>query len=145
MAEHWKKERLCPVCGNTFKGTEKALVCGATCRSRLKRIVDSGKKPEFYFIAKGKGQKVPLLLAEKALKRKTAKATPQEKVIEPVLPPPPLKEEKTLTREEIWANNDTINQQIKTEQKRQLPAGMHPRVFKLKQNDIIAELQKLLK
>lgn len=77
--EHWKKDLICPVCGITFKGTMKAQVCGSTCRGRLSRILEAGKKPEFYLLAQTKGQKLPPLDAEKRL---VFKKTPVAKKVE---------------------------------------------------------------
>lgn len=111
--EHWKKDMICPVCGKAFKGTAKAMMCGSTCRSRLKRILEAGRKPEFYLMAKSKGQKVPLLFARPSPKKekeevempkiKYAENHPESYDAERIsfllsdeagqMPPPPTKEE----------------------------------------------------
>lgn len=56
-----KKTKICLVCGKDFLGNEAAFTCGNACRTFMSRMVAKGKKPEYYFIAKGKGQKVPEL------------------------------------------------------------------------------------
>jgi len=54
-----KSSKICLVCGKDFKGTAAAQSCGNACRVFLHRLLAAGKRPEFYLIAKSKGQKVP--------------------------------------------------------------------------------------
>lgn len=74
-----KKTKMCLVCGKDFLGSEAAFTCGNACRTYMSRLVKKGKKPEYYFVAKGKGQKVPEFKKEdtttdtETLKNKTAK------------------------------------------------------------------------
>jgi len=51
--------KICLVCGKDFKGTAAKMTCSPACRTAMSRIFVEGKKPEYYFIAKSKGQKVP--------------------------------------------------------------------------------------
>lgn len=53
--------KICLVCGKEFKGTAAKMTCSSACRTAMSRIFADGKKPEYYFIAKSKGQKVPEL------------------------------------------------------------------------------------
>jgi hypothetical protein len=50
-----------------------------------------------------------------------------------------------MTIEQILAYNAEINKQIDIERRRPTTPGMHPRSFKLQQDEKISELQKLLK
>lgn len=138
MVTHWKKDKMCIVCGKTFQGTAKAITCGSTCRGRLKRIVDAGKKPEYWLITQSKGQKMPKF---------------DKKAIQPTKPPPrdmpPLKEAvndelglptKKLTGIEILNHNAKIEAEIAKLIKKECPAGYHPRNFKL---EISSEIDKL--
>lgn len=62
-----KKNKICLVCGSDFLGIESAITCKPSCRTYMSRLIAKGKRPEFYFIAKGKGQKVPELKKESEL------------------------------------------------------------------------------
>jgi hypothetical protein len=70
-----KKDKICIVCGEGFKGTEKAEVCGATCRKKLQRLKAAGKKPEYTLVG-GKNSKVSFKPIEepqsKAFKKQTS-------------------------------------------------------------------------
>lgn len=54
-----KTSKICLVCGNEFKGTAAKMTCSTACRTFMHRLFAAGKKPEYYFIAKNKGLKVP--------------------------------------------------------------------------------------
>lgn len=165
-SEHWKKDRLCPVCGKTFKGTAKAQVCGSTCRGRLKRLIETGQKPEYYMMAKSKGQKVPLLFSRQKTQKEQAEELPIGNKIEyaattpesynaPPLqswiimdevghtPPPP-------TKEQIWEMKAELEKQKKTISERNILGG-NPKAHALQKsmeidkiNDQIDNLNKLL-
>lgn len=145
--EHWKKDKICPVCGKDFKGTAKAQVCGSTCRSRLKRLIEAGDKPEYLLIAKSKGQKVPGLTGEKRLKFKAPEKKTQEALvitetkINYAEPTPesydgkqifPTMDEAAvsgapLTLEQKIAHNEGIDRKIEAINKEPLPPGMLPK------------------
>ena len=149
---HWKKDKVCPVCGKTFKGTAKAQVCGSTCRSRLKRLIEAGGKPEYYLIAKGKGQKVPDLTGVKKPKtpspfEKTiwfskptiesfdGSATEVAKIDEIGILP------KVMSAEQIYVHNAEIDKKIAEIGKEPLPHGIMPRAHKLNREIRIDELK----
>lgn len=121
--EHWKKDLVCPVCGKEFKGTAKAMMCSSTCRTRLRRMLALGQKPEFYLNSKNRGQKLPK--------------------IEERLKSPPMA--KALTYEEKLSFNDQINKQIEDLKKTPPPGGMNIRIWWQKRDSQIEELKKLLK
>lgn len=79
-----KTNKMCLVCGNQFMATASGQTCSGACRVSLKRIIDSGKKPDFYLVAKSKGQKVPDLLVEK-LAKKSKSEKPKEKPVAEVV------------------------------------------------------------
>lgn len=56
--------KICLVCGKDFKGTAAKMTCSTACRTAMSRLLAENKKPDFYFIAKGKGQKVPEIKKE---------------------------------------------------------------------------------
>jgi len=88
-----KKTKICLVCGKDFLGSEAAFTCGTACRTYMSRLVKKGKKPEYYFVAKGKGQKVP------DFKKEVAETASLPETKETKIPEP--KEEK-LTAFQIY-------------------------------------------
>lgn len=54
-----KTDKICLVCGNGFKATASGKTCSGACRIAMKRMLDNGRRPDFYLIAKSKGQSVP--------------------------------------------------------------------------------------
>lgn len=64
-----KKTKICLVCGKDFLGSEAAFTCKSACRTYMSRLFAKGKKPEYYFLAKGKGQKVPEIKVQDANKQ----------------------------------------------------------------------------
>lgn len=120
--EHWKKDLLCPVCGKEFKGTAKAMMCSSTCRTRLRRMLIAGQKPEFYLNSKARGQKLPK--------------------IEERLKSAPIAQ---LTYEEKMSFNDQINKQIEELKKAPPPAGMNIRLWWQRRDVLIEDLKNQLK
>jgi hypothetical protein len=93
-----KKTKMCLVCGKDFLGSESAFTCGTACRTYMSRLFAKDKKPEYYFIAKGKGQKVPIA-------KKEVKVQDANKPTNKVEPPKVLGSDKT---------NYTVNTETKT-------------------------------
>lgn len=79
-----KTDKTCLVCGKEFKATAAGKTCSGACRISLKRIIDSGKRPDFYTIAKSKGQKVPDLLIDKLEKKSKSEKQKEKQVVEVV-------------------------------------------------------------
>lgn len=77
-----KKTKTCLVCGTEFKGIETANTCGSACRTTLSRLLKKGKKPQYWLIAKNKGQKLPLFFAA-PMKKEDNKPEPEKP---PVIP-----------------------------------------------------------
>jgi len=135
--KHWTKSKICPVCGKTFEGTAKAQMCGSTCRGRLRRMLEVGGKPEYYVMAKSKGQKLPSLEWPKTKKPKidfkptTEDSFNGEKVSETLI----LDEVGTfgdyrqpeLTKEQKLAKISELNEEIKKINAEELPPGMLPK------------------
>ena len=160
-----KTTKLCPVCGNEFKGTDGKITCSNACRTAASRMLAKGKKPEFWIMAKTKGQKLPLVFngpKPAAIKPKKEDFGDVEKLtqsINYVVPIPELYDSppkaphfpdeacltepvKDLPWEKKWAHNDEIDKKIKELRDRPLPPGAHPKTFKLTKDDKIAELEK---
>jgi hypothetical protein len=81
-----KIDKTCIVCGNGFKGTAKAEVCGATCRKRLSRLKAEGKEPPFKLIGgKNSGNKKSAPQAKKVGRKESQPpAEPPKQDIKPV-------------------------------------------------------------
>lgn len=147
MKEHWKKDLKCPVCGIEFKGTAKAVVCSPTCRTRLKRIVDGGGKPEYYLIAKSRGQKLPPLLAEKQAKKvsvqnlnEQSNGTTQDLTEPSKTTNTTIDTMPELTKEQKLMKISELEGQIKKIQNEGLPIGMLPKRHTLDKSMRIDEI-----
>lgn len=151
-----KVSKMCLVCGNEFKGTEGRFTCGNACRTAMSRMLANGKKPEYWLLAKNKGQKVPLFFKRTEPKKpekhldsniEYSKTTPKSydsdkisfaKIDEVAL----IEQPKVLTLQEKFYHNAEIDKKIALEKNRQLTPGMHPKLFRMQQDDLIAELEK---
>ncbi len=121
--EHWKKDLLCPVCGVEFKGTAKATMCSARCRTRLARMLAEGQKPQFYLQSKSRGQKLPKLDGR-------LKSPPKSNVLS--------FEEKMVLKKQIEA-------EISELEKKPPPEGMAIRVWWQMRDSQIAELKNQIR
>ena len=165
-SEHWKKDLICPVCGKTFQATMKAQVCGSTCRGRLARILEAGKKPEFYLLAQTKGQKLPDLDAKSILRfakptTKKDKESEEQKlntiiqytkpevdaydgvgasrfIMDEVGAMPPV---QPLTKESILIIISQYEKEIAAIEKETLPPGMMPKAHILNKEIRIDEIR----
>ena len=160
-----KTTKLCPVCGKEFKGTDGKITCSNACRTAASRMLAKGKKPEFWLIAKSKGQKLPIVFngpIPSVVKPKkedfngsvnlTAKidytTTIPESYDSPLKSAYLLEEvestepPKELKWEQKMAFNAEIDRKISEERNKKHQTGMHPRQFRLQQEDKIAELEK---
>lgn len=130
-----KKTKLCLVCGEEFLGTNGKMTCSGACRTEMSRLLSSGKKPEYWMIVKSKGQKVPNFFKSATKDKKPIEE--KNKVIEQKETPTITEPQKKLTPEEYAA----LEIELKALKSQRLPPGMHPRTFKLLQDDKIADLQ----
>jgi hypothetical protein len=144
-----KTTKICLVCGEDFKGTAAAQVCGNACRVALKRILDADKKPEFWLLAKNKGQKLPLVFGVTPKKKET-KLADVDVPITPITPESLDIEKPTepeLTKEQKLAKIAQLSNQIDTVRKEQCPQRMHPKTFQLNKeiriSDIETEIEQL--
>ncbi|HRP30509.1 MAG TPA: hypothetical protein PKV73_01390 [Agriterribacter sp.] len=165
--EIMKKDKICLVCGITFKGIASAQTCTPACRTALLRIKNAGKRPEYIQMAKGKGQKIPDLNAPKRLKFKKGEKKQKPELLESgIIFAAPTPESydgpptssfildevgamphtpSPMTKEQIFAYNLEINKQIEAIRKEPLPPGMLVRAHTLNKETRIDNLQKLLK
>lgn len=89
--------KICLVCGKEFMGTAAKMTCSTACRTAMSRIFSDNKKPEYYFIAKGKGQKVPEIKKDTKPTSEIPTKTDNKKVEH--------KEETGLTSFQIYQRN----------------------------------------
>jgi hypothetical protein len=147
-----KSKRICVVCGTEFNGTGSAITCDGRCRTRLARIKDAKKRPEFLLVAKSNGQKLPDFNAPKRVKfKKGEKKQKAAKIIESkinyVTPTPesydapPLsfpvidemgqfqvvKEQTPTDRFKIMAKISELERKIKEIEKEPMPPRMLPK------------------
>jgi len=136
-----KESKICLVCGNEFKGTYGKFTCNSTCRSALSRMVERGKKPEYWLIAQSKGQKMPSFQKKvKAIKQVEVKKIQTYEIMpEKILVPEPT---KILTPQEKIGHNARIEIKIHSEKIKECPKNVHPKLFRMQQDDIISELEK---
>lgn len=146
VSGHWKKDKLCPVCGNTFKGTAKAQVCGSTCRGRLRRLLAASRKPEFYVMAQSKGQKVPLLVKPPTPQKPKEETIPES----PVVTAEVIESTSPLTKEQALQKISELEAAKKKIAGRNVLIG-NPKANALQKameidelNDLIKELEKKL-
>ncbi len=143
------------VCGKDFEGTKAAFTCSGACRIEMHRLVKDGKKPDFWLIAKTKGQKIPLFFpkAKKQEKEeplrsqiKYAEITPKSydapKLVEVIdeVPQTPI-----LTKEQKQGEIFKLNMQIRDIQKEECPLREHPKRFKMGQESRIDEIKEKIK
>lgn len=154
--------KMCPVCGKEFKGTEGKITCSNACRTATSRMLAKGKKPEYWLMAKSKGQKMPLVFNGPLVKKKKVEEeeldgatisfvtpTPQSfdsPPLNPDIQDEPLNTEKPkdMTLDQKWAHNDTIERKIKEIDKQPLPPGMLPKMWRLKRDMEIDKLKEQL-
>lgn len=117
--EHWKKDLICPVCGNGFKGTAKATMCSSTCRTRLYRMLGAGQKPQYLVQAQLNKQKLPKIEGK-------LKVDPQAAIRE---------------LEAKMKHNERINRLIEEEKKKPMPPGTFFRQWNLQKQIAISELE----
>ncbi len=139
-----KTTKICLVCGEDFKGTAAAQVCGNACRVALKRILDADKKPEYWLLAKNKGQKLPLVFGVTPKKKET-KLADIDVPITPITSESLDIEKPTepeLTKEQKLAKKIQLTEQIKSIKKEKLPPGMMVRQFTLTQEVRVSEIEE---
>jgi hypothetical protein len=163
-----KKDKICLVCGESFKATAAGMTCSPACRTALYRILKTGKKPDFYYVAQSKGQKVPLLFKPpakpvEAVRKEVAakpvvefKAAPEAAYDSPKLTvtdePSMTESAKPLTPEEkfkIMGRISELEKKLWEVDREQMPRGMLPKRFGLyksgKKDDIQEEIDNLKK
>lgn len=142
--------KICLVCGKEVMGTESKLTCSTSCRTALSRMIAKGKKPEFWLIAKGKGQKIPSFKPQE--KKKVIKEV-AESIEYLELPPDILEsplanfvptENMALTKEQVEAKINELTKQISVLERQGCPLGQHPKMFKLNQEVKVDELKAQL-
>lgn len=148
---------MCVVCGKEFFGTEGRNTCGGSCRTKMSRLRQRNKKPEYWILAKSNGQKMPNFDRQPEMYRKEKKPQIKTEIIssvkfeKPIIEIPPVVKyekpiseipKKELTVFEKIAHNADIDRKIKTEKDKSSPPGIHPRMFRLQQDDIVKELEK---
>jgi len=155
-----KTDKTCVVCGEVFKGTAGRITCSGACRTALHRILKIGKKPDYWLIAKSKGQKMPLLFAGPRPKMKEAelplsseiKYSPNTdasfngpKISRYVMDEVGLtKIAEPLTKEQKESKKREIEALIAKTKKEECPMGKHPKMFVLAQEVKISELEEQL-
>jgi len=84
-----KTDKICIVCGEAFKGTQKAESCSPKCRKRLERLREAGKTPKFALIG-GKNTKPTLVSPIKKEKSPLIlQDLNQTSVVKPITDAPP--------------------------------------------------------
>lgn len=139
-----QKTKMCLVCGKDFLGNRAAFTCGTACRTYMSRDLKNGKKPEYWLLAKSKGQKIPDWNKPKQAKQKE-KVVTETKVEETkqVLPElPKAKVEITLTKEQIVAKISELNRTLAEVKKEKSPLIGHPKTWILKQEVKISDLEE---
>lgn len=129
------------VCGKEFQGTKAAFTCSGACRTAMSRILAEGGKPEYWLIAKGKGQKLPSTFFKTEPKKEAEKQQVKE--------PPKVEAEKTdnslpdepLTKEQRDRKIYDLEKKITETERQQCPLNQHPKSFKLNQQVKIEELK----
>ncbi len=153
-----KRLKICLVCGRDHEGTEAKITCSTACRSAMSRMLAKGKKPEYWLIAKSKGQKIPLFFAAPKIKKEkqedrlnikftesTEESYDGNKLDRYVLDEIGLTEPmQSLTTEQKLAKEVEINNRIAKIKREVCPNGQHPKHFKLTQEVRIEELNELL-
>lgn len=148
-----KTSKICLVCGEEFLGTDGKMTCKDACRSAMSRMVAKGKKPEYWVIAKSKGQKIPLFFPKPKKKDKQERIetkinykenTKESYDAEPLSFLTMDEVGQTapfLTKEQIAIEVTKLEGQIKTVKMEKCPMNKHPKMFILEQEVKEAELQ----
>jgi len=148
--------KICLVCGKEHEGTEAKITCSNACRTAMSRMLVNGKKPEYWLIAKGKGQKMPLTFTAPKIKKEKKQDRPNIKFTESTKESydgsntilDTFDEVGTtdipLTKEQKLAKEIEIDKQISEIKRERCPNGVHPKSFKLTQEVKIEELKELL-
>jgi predicted nucleic acid-binding Zn ribbon protein len=145
-----KSLKICVVCGKDIEGTEAKITCSSACRTALCRMIARGRKPEFWLIAKGRGQKLPSF--NKKEKGKVIKDVvknieyielPTNILESPIANFVPYENIK-LTKEQLEVKINSINKQILDLERESCPLGQHPRLFKLSQEVEIDKLKEYI-
>lgn len=155
-----KTKKICVVCGKEFEGTDAAQSCGAACRVKLSRLKAANKRPEFMLMAKGRGQKIPDLNAPKGVKLEKGQTLKQilplanqqkEVVFDVTIEEMTIEDAKAkysellpttatpLTMEQKFTLKEQWEAEIKEWEKK--PCQGHPRQWRLKVNDAVAEIR----
>ena len=145
--------KICLVCGIDFSGTNAAQTCSTKCRTRMSRMIADGKKPEFWLIAKSKGQKIPLFF------QKPIKKVKDEKLDTDIDYKEPTKESYDgeplsyltmdevgqtavpMSKEQVAIEISKLNAQIEAIVKEKCPMNKHPKMFVLEQEIKKSELE----
>ena len=148
-----KKTKMCLVCGKDFLGNEAAFTCGTACRTYMSRLLKKGKKPEFWLMAKNKGQKIPLFF------QKPIKKVKDEKLDTDIDYKEPTKESYDgeplsyltmdevgqtavpMSKEQVAIEISKLNAQIEAIVKEKCPMNKHPKMFVLEQEIKKSELE----
>lgn len=105
---------ICLVCGTPLENVSYGkMTCGATCRSRLRRMRDRNQPPPFFEQAKGVGQKVLF-----------------------------TKKPKPKTKDQLTAEWVEIQKEIERVKAEKSPLGGSPRMWVLQQEVKISDLQE---
>lgn len=161
-----KKDKICIVCGASFKGIASAQTCTPACRAMLVRIKSAGKRPEFMLPAKSKGQKLPDLNAPKRLKfkkgEKKSKVVPMENFdskIEYIAPTPESYDggrlsalivdeygqtaaQKELNKAEILSAITQLHEKKNEVKAQKMPPGMFVRSWTLQINSTLSDIDE---
>ena len=131
-----KKIRICLVCGKEFEGSRGKMTCSGSCRTDMSRTFAKGEHPDFWLIAKSKGMKVP-----NHEKRETPKPKIPEipKVQKIEIEQTPV--ERILTHDQKWEKLEFLKKQLQEVRLKKNTSFMHVRLFKMQQDDKVAELQ----
>lgn len=143
------------VCGKEFKGTASAQNCSGACRTAMSRMLAIGKKPEFWILAKSKGQKVPLFFAGKTEKpvvmkseapninyqKSTAESYDGKRLGKEVFDELPL---VAVLKPVSPEQRQEIEKEILKIQREECPTNTHPKMFRLQKEVRISELQEKL-
>ena len=146
--------KICLVCGKDFLGTDGKMTCGDACRNAMSRMVAKGKKPEFWLIAKGKGQKIPLFFPKPKKKAKDKNLEPKidyKKTTKESYDAEPLSNlimdevgqtAPPMTKEQIAIEVSKLNAQIEAIVKEKCPMNKHPKMFVLEQEMKKSDLEE---
>lgn len=132
-----KTSKICLVCGKDFDGTAAKMTCSDACRTAMFRMASVGKKPEFYLIAKSKGQKVPNFGKKKEAVVPTITEAPKEINKEPIA----VIKEPELTKEQKMAKIQELEKEITNIGRERCPSNQHPKTFILNQEIRISDIK----